>query len=158
MTPTTRSPRAKSASAAWPSTRSPIWKTFSPASISVTLTSNDVLTNADVGYATTASIGDTIFNDLDGDGVQDPGEPGLPGVIVELFDGVSTITVTTGASGDYVFSGLTPGDYSVSVDATTLPAGAFPTTSSTPVDVTVSSDQIVDSGADERIELGSIDL
>ena len=115
-----------------------------PASVAVTLISNEIRDDLDFGYATTASIGDTIFNDLDGDGVQDPGEPGLDGVTVELFDGVSTTTVVTGPNGDYVFDGLAPGDYSVSVDPTTLPTGAFPTTTSAPVDVTVVSDQVVD--------------
>ncbi|MCB9388241.1 MAG: hypothetical protein H6512_01225 [Acidimicrobiia bacterium] len=31
-----------------------------------------------------ASIGDKVFSDVDGDGIQDPGEPGIPGVIVIL--------------------------------------------------------------------------
>ena len=115
-----------------------------PASVAVTLISNEIRDDLDFGYATTASIGDTIFNDLDGDGVQDPGEPGLDGVTVELFDGVSTTTVVTGPNGDYVFDGLAPGDYSVSVDPTTLPTDAFPTTTSAPVDVTVVSNQVVD--------------
>ncbi|MCB9390157.1 MAG: hypothetical protein H6512_11515 [Acidimicrobiia bacterium] len=26
-----------------------------------------------------ASIGDKVFSDIDGDGIQDPGEPGIPG-------------------------------------------------------------------------------
>ncbi|MGB3736726.1 MAG: SdrD B-like domain-containing protein, partial [Ilumatobacter sp.] len=113
-------------------------------SVPVTLTSNEIRNNVDVGYATTASIGDTIFDDLDGDGIQDPGEPGLAAVTVELFDGVSTITTTTDSNGRYVFGGLTPGDYAVSVDATTLPAGAFPTTTTNAVDVSVQSDDVVD--------------
>jgi uncharacterized repeat protein (TIGR01451 family) len=110
----------------------------------VTLISNEIRTDVDFGYATTASIGDTIFDDLDGDGIEQAGEPGLPGVTVELFDGVSTVTTTTGPNGEYTFSGLAPGDYSVSVVASSLPTGALATTTTDPVDVTVESDDLVD--------------
>lgn len=34
-----------------------------------------------------AAIGDRVWHDLDRDGVQDPGEPGVPGVTVILYDG-----------------------------------------------------------------------
>ena len=75
------------------------------------------------GYNLTRSIGDTVFNDLDGDGLQGPGEPGISGVTVELLDGSCTSgvdcpTVVTDASGSYLFSGLSDGSYSVSVDGT----------------------------------------
>jgi hypothetical protein len=71
------------------------------------------------------SIGDTLFYDLDGDGVQDPGEPGVPGVNVTLTppadvdlgngDG-QPFTVVTDSDGQYLFTGVPPGDYSVTVD------------------------------------------
>ena len=32
------------------------------------------------------SIGDIIWHDNDEDGLQDPGEPGIPGMTVNLFD------------------------------------------------------------------------
>jgi hypothetical protein len=48
-------------------------------------------------------VGDTVFFDVDGDGVQSPGEPGIPGVVMELVDenGVVIDTVTTGDPGSY---------------------------------------------------------
>lgn len=63
-------------------------------------------------------IGDTLFLDLDNDGVQDPGEPGIPGVTVYLLDGFgfpvldifnNPITAVTDANGNYTFDvqGLT---------------------------------------------------
>ncbi|MEM1334058.1 MAG: SdrD B-like domain-containing protein, partial [Actinomycetota bacterium] len=95
-----------------------------PESIGVTATSGaDVLT-ADVGYRTTGSIGDLVWDDLDGDGLRDPGEPGIPGVVVTL-GGDATSSTVTGVGGVYVFDALEPGDYSVTI---TVPSGAMVTT------------------------------
>ncbi|MGG7564970.1 SdrD B-like domain-containing protein [Rhodovulum sp. DZ06] len=71
----------------------------------------------DAGIVRLGSIGDTIWYDTDGDGVQDAGEAGVEGVTVELLkDGVATgRTVTTGANGTYLFDGLVAGDYAVQV-------------------------------------------
>ncbi len=57
-------------------------------------------------------IGDTIFLDLNGNGVADPGE-GIPGVKVTL-DG-STVTYTD-ANGNYTFGDLAAGSHTVVVD------------------------------------------
>ena len=35
-----------------------------------------------------SSIGDTIWRDWNGDGMQDPGEEGIEGVLVQVYDGV----------------------------------------------------------------------
>jgi len=50
-------------------------------------------------------IGDRVWNDLDGNGIQDPNEPGIPGVTVTLEDSVSgfTYTTTTDADGYFCF-------------------------------------------------------
>ncbi len=57
-----------------------------------------------------------------GDGVQDPAEPGLPGITVNLLDGVGSpvldgaglpITVLTDINGNYEFPGLPAGNYQV---------------------------------------------
>lgn len=62
-----------------------------------------------------ASIGNFVWDDLDGDRIQGGGEPGLESVTVELFNGldVSQGTDTTDSSGNYSFTGLNPGDYYV---------------------------------------------
>ena len=62
-----------------------------------------------------ASIGDRVWIDLNGDGVQDAGEPGLPGVIVTLQDstGADLATTMTDENGNYLFTDVTPGDYTV---------------------------------------------
>jgi fimbrial isopeptide formation D2 family protein len=71
-------------------------------------------------------VGDLVWVDTDGDGIQDPGEPGIPGVVLELThpDGTPVVDVlgrpvgpvTTDASGRYLFSDLAPGRYVVTID------------------------------------------
>ncbi|MDP1792518.1 MAG: SdrD B-like domain-containing protein, partial [Acidimicrobiales bacterium] len=69
--------------------------------------------------ASGGSIGDRIWDDLNGDGVQDSGETGLNGVSVTLLrdgdldpDYETTIgTVVTSGDGDYSFANLLPGSY-----------------------------------------------
>lgn len=70
---------------------------------------------ADVQILTPASIGNYVWHDQDGDGIQDAGEPGLQGVTVELYDSSDTLqdTTTTNASGLYTFTHLFPGNYYV---------------------------------------------
>ena len=70
-----------------------------------------------------ASIGDYVWHDLDHgqshlvDGIQDAGEPGLEGVVMELYDdgGALVGTTTTDANGYYQFDNLSPGDYTIKV-------------------------------------------
>ncbi len=51
-------------------------------------------------------IGNRLWNDLNGNGIQDPGEPVLTGVTVDLFDVNNNLLATaiTDAQGDYYFS------------------------------------------------------
>ena len=86
----------------------------------------------EIDFSVEGSIGDTVFCDLDDDGVQDPGEPGIPGVLVELVcagpDGsIGTAddlldSQNTDANGNYLFTGLLAGDCDVSVDPNSAPA------------------------------------
>lgn len=87
-----------------------------------------------------SQVGDLVWHDLDRDGTQDEGEPGVPGVRVTL-EGVDKhgrevrVTTTTGADGRYLFTSssqagqdagvldLVSGDYRVVFDPATLPAG-----------------------------------
>ena len=71
----------------------------------------------------TGRIGDFVWNDLDRDGIQDPGESGLANVTVNLLDGngMPAGTATTGSDGGYIFEGLCADDYTVDVDESTLP-------------------------------------
>ena len=65
-------------------------------------------------HPTVGSVGDRVWYDLDGNGIQDPNEPGVEGVIVELRQGNTVIaTTTTGPNGIYLFENVAPGLYSV---------------------------------------------
>ncbi|MCG8327749.1 MAG: carboxypeptidase regulatory-like domain-containing protein, partial [Chitinophagales bacterium] len=61
------------------------------------------------------SLGDFVWNDLDADGIQDGGEPGVEGVTVNLKDDNGNVieTTTTDNTGFYEFTDLVPGTYSV---------------------------------------------
>jgi protocatechuate 3,4-dioxygenase beta subunit len=103
----------------------------------ISLTGNTNVTNVDAGLVDgsnrtgTASLGDKVWYDLDGDGIQDPNESGVQGVKVNLYgpDGLTVLaTTTTNALGEYIFTGLNAGSYIVGFDPTTLPAGFTITT------------------------------
>ena len=86
----------------------------------VTITDASVQ-GVDFGLVAPATIGDRVWNDADGNGV-DNGEPGVPGVTVILKDanGAEVARTTTDANGNYRFTGLVPGTYTVDIE---VPAG-----------------------------------
>ena len=59
------------------------------------------------------SICGVKYNDLNGNGVWDTGEPGLPNWTINLT-GASTLSVTTDGHGNYCFTDLPAGTYTVS--------------------------------------------
>ncbi|MEZ4663475.1 MAG: SdrD B-like domain-containing protein [Caldilineaceae bacterium] len=67
-------------------------------------------------------IGNRVWDDLDGDGEQDAGEPGLDGLTITLVgaDGANT-TTSTDANGHYYFGNLTP--YTAYTLTMAVPAG-----------------------------------
>ena len=103
--------------------------TGTPNVASVTLGAGDTNNDVDFGYRGTGAIGDRVWEDLNGDGVQDAGEPGISGVTVTLRDSNGDVVGTdvTDANGNYGFSNLGADTYTVEVDDTTLPAGVAPT-------------------------------
>ena len=57
----------------------------------------------------------TVYDDLNGNGVLDPGDPGLQGWTVELLDSSGNIvaTTTSAADGSYSFADLLAGAYTI---------------------------------------------
>lgn len=65
-----------------------------------------------------ARLGDRVWNDLNRNGIQDNGEPNVPGVTVTLRSGTGTVISTTTTNnnptgGNYLFDNLQPGSYIV---------------------------------------------
>lgn len=109
--------------------------TATPAVSALTLNAGQEDLVQDFGFAGTASLGDTVWMDLDGDGVQSALEPGIPGLTVTLrlpgvdpLDPADDILVTdvTDGSGHYGFTGLPTGAITVSYDTADLVAGYVP--------------------------------
>ena len=75
----------------------------------------------EVAPGETATIGDTVWNDLNADGDQDAGEPGIAGARVDVTDAATgeTRTFTTDADGKYGV-GVIPGEYTVTLDMTSV--------------------------------------
>ncbi len=78
----------------------------------------------DFGFAAGGTIGNRVWQDLDGDGVQDANEDGIAGITVQLTPpaGVDLgngpgqpVTTITDANGEYAFANLPLGNYTVSV-------------------------------------------
>ncbi len=90
----------------------------------------------DFGLRGTGALGDLVWLDRNGDGVQDPAEPGLPGVGVQVTwpgtDGTFgtaddlVLTATTGASGAWSLADLPAGSYRVRVLPASYPSGTRP--------------------------------
>src|SRR6185369_10761680 len=80
----------------------------------------------------TGTVGDRVWKDLNGNGIQDNGEPGISGVVVTLngtdaHGQAISLTATTDANGNYQFNNLCTGDYHVTVNSATLPVDVIPT-------------------------------
>ncbi|MEY3122044.1 MAG: hypothetical protein RI993_869, partial [Pseudomonadota bacterium] len=72
----------------------------------------------DAGLYRKASIGDRVWEDSNHNGIQDKGEFNIKGIRVSLLDANGNIiaNTTTNSSGNYLFSNLDPGTYSLRFD------------------------------------------
>ena len=95
----------------------------------ITVNAGDAITNVDAGFWRPATIASQVWEDHDHDGVRDPGEPGIPGIIVSLQTPTGTITTTTDASGNYTFTNLISGTHSMTY---TAPATTYTNTLTNP--------------------------
>jgi len=112
-----------------------------PISVIIPLAAGQSYLDADFCFkAILSEVGDFVWCDLNDDGVQDPGEPGIEGVAVNLTctapDGtVYTDMQITNDVGVYLFTDVPAGICDVTVDVTTAPAGKEP--GSCPITVNV---------------------
>ena len=98
----------------------------------LTLDAGEVDTGWDAGLVFPGWIGNRVWNDLNGDGWQRAGEPGVAGVAVRLMPAGSSTpaqVTTTNAQGIYNFRDVDPGTYSIEV---VRPAGWSFTTPNRP--------------------------
>jgi protocatechuate 3,4-dioxygenase beta subunit/glutamine cyclotransferase len=86
-----------------------------PGTFTVTITAGNTITGQDFGNVQNITISGEKFNDLNGDGTQEPGEPGLQGWTIDLFDAAGDLVATTvtDANGDFSFTDVFPGTYTV---------------------------------------------
>lgn len=108
----------------------------------------------DAGLVPLGSIGDRVWEDLNGNGIQDAGEPGVPDVSVELrscADYRLVASTVTDASGYYRFANLPAGDYYV---VFVKPDGFSFTTYKAGLDDTTDSDADLAAGATACVALG----
>jgi len=88
---------------------------------------------AHFGFQRQGTVGGVVFEDLNGDGVQEAAEDGIGNVTLELWqDGTRIATTATGGDGAYEFTDVNAGNYTVQEKD---PAGTF---STTPNEVAVS--------------------
>lgn len=74
------------------------------------------LTQQDIGLGATGKLGDFAWFDADGDGMQDAGEPGIPGLTIRFYRyGEMVAEATTDPYGRYLVSDLYPGEYAAEI-------------------------------------------
>ena len=76
-----------------------------PARTGVTFDTDNL--DVDIGLVGLVALGDFVWSDVSGDGVQDPGEPGIEGVVLTLIASGSpdvVATTTTDANGAWQFN------------------------------------------------------
>jgi protocatechuate 3,4-dioxygenase beta subunit len=109
--------------------------TTSPSAHTTTLAPGQIVENLDFGsqqvVPSSASLGDRLWHDLNANGIQDTGEPGLQGFTINLYNTSDELldSTVTDQSGNYNFTNLLPGDYTVeiapTIDFTVIPDPAF---------------------------------
>ena len=126
----------------------------------LTLAPNTTNNGQDFGYTGTASLGDRVWLDTSGDGVQAAGEPGLANVDVTITwfgnDATfgtaddETFTTTTDNAGNYDFVNLAVGDYRVDVDQADAPGNTSLTTGNDTHDVNLTAGYVRCMGKGQR--------
>ncbi|MEM1367661.1 MAG: SdrD B-like domain-containing protein, partial [Cyanobacteria bacterium P01_H01_bin.15] len=126
----------------------------------IDLEEGEVDDTIDAGLTPLPGLGDFVFEDVNGDGIQDAGDSFVEGVVVTLTgagedgqfgtaDDISA-TTTTDDRGEYFFANLTPGDYKVTFD---LPNGFVFTSANQGDDDALDSDADPTTGMTEVVTI-----
>ncbi|MFD5565677.1 SdrD B-like domain-containing protein [Kitasatospora griseola] len=108
------------------------------------------------------ALGDFVWDDLNHDGIQQPGEPGVPGVHVDLLDGSgqpvrdlhgNPLTTVSDSGGHYLFDHLPDGVYQIRFELSTIPAGATVTLRYAGTDPALDSDADPATGLTQTVDL-----
>jgi protocatechuate 3,4-dioxygenase beta subunit len=110
--------------------------TSTPAAYTVTTNSGVNVGGNVFGNFQTMRISGTVFDDLNGDGVQEAGEPGLQGWTLDLVRGQSTAKRTTDSNGNFTFVSVGPGTFTLQEE---VKAGWMQTTMPLTYSVTTTS-------------------
>ena len=94
------------------------------------------------GFLFTGMIDGLVFEDTNNNNVQDPGEPGIEGVEIEITGQREQVLVTTDSTGGY-WATVTAGQAEIDIDESTLPDGATQTVGTDPTIVDVPLDGVV---------------
>ncbi|OEZ59057.1 SdrD B-like domain-containing protein [Duganella sp. HH105] len=125
-----------------------------------TLTAGQANNDVDAGFYKGATLGDRVWLDANKNGVQDAGEAGVAGVKVILLDASGNpagATATTDANGNYSFTNLKPGTYSVQFDTASLPANYVLTNAGQGANGALDSDANTGTGKTGQVTLNSGD-
>lgn len=83
----------------------------------ISVNPGEEIANIDAGFSRSLTIGDFVWEDLNGDGIQQDNEPGIEGVDVIISNTlISEITTATDTSGFYQFKDIPSSDYLISFD------------------------------------------
>lgn len=94
----------------------PLYRSTTPNYINITLSFGQNSQNNNFGNILSADICGMVFNDANGDGIKQPSEGGISGVLIELFEmpsGSFVASTVTGVNGEYCFTYLIPGTYKI---------------------------------------------
>ena len=150
--------------------------TATPNQVDLVVALGDSRSDLDFGYRGSAALGDLAWADFNDNGLQDAGEPPLPGIQLTLTwagpdgdlaaagDNLAYASVTTDASGLYAFSHLPAGKFQLA--AVLLPGYAFgklhqgadPTLDSDfdPATAKTGAISLTLGGSDQTVDLGGL--
>ncbi|MBK7764286.1 MAG: hypothetical protein IPI46_13235 [Bacteroidetes bacterium] len=105
---------------------------------SVTVVSTPI-TQANFGIREPISLGNSVWNDFNKNGLQEVTELGIAGATANLYidantdgvpDGAAIATILSGANGEYIFDGLYAGNYIVGIVPPSIVGGAYTSSAS----------------------------